>query len=95
MQQSSTQQKSKNPSIYQRDFFHLATKLGGLGIQSLEDNLEAARITKCIKCLTSKDKWISDVAWDQQQATDVRVQPPDHEQILIDVIINGILTLIK
>ncbi len=50
-------------------FFHLPTKLGGLGLMSVEDSLEAAMISKAIKCLSSKDKWVNDVAWDQLQST--------------------------
>ena len=50
-------------------FFHLPTTLGGLGLRSLQDNLEVATISRAIKVLSSKDKLVSDIAWDQLRST--------------------------
>ena len=50
-------------------FFHLPMALGGLGLRSLQDNLEVATITRAIKVLSSKDKLVSDIAWDQLRLT--------------------------
>ena len=49
--------------------FHLPCKLGGFGLQSIEDNLETSTITRALKALASKDKLVSDIAWDQLRAT--------------------------
>ena len=50
-------------------FFHLPTAKGGLGLQSAEDLLESATVTRLLKVLNSKDKLVSDVAWCQLRAT--------------------------
>ena len=53
-------------------FFHLPTTLGGLGLHSLQDNLEVASVSRTIKVLSSKDKLVSDISWDQLKATIVK-----------------------
>jgi len=50
-------------------FFHLPCHLGGFGLHSLEDNLESTLILWTLKTLTSKDRLIADIAWDQPRAT--------------------------
>ena len=47
-------------------FLHLPCHLGGLGLCSAEDKLI---ITCALKCLTSRNRTVSDLAWDQLSAT--------------------------
>ena len=46
-------------------FFHLPQRMGGLGVRSMLDSLDAATVTKTLKCLSSTDPIVSAVAWDQ------------------------------
>ena len=39
------------------------------GLASAEDNIESSMVLRVLKCLASKDKLVSDVAWDQLRAT--------------------------
>ncbi len=49
-------------------FFHLSVAKRGLSLQSAEDALESAMVSRLLKCLNSKDKLVSDVAWCQLRA---------------------------
>ncbi len=49
--------------------FHLPTSMGGLGVQSVEDNMESAMVLRALKCLNARDKLVTDTAWDQLRAT--------------------------
>ena len=46
-------------------FFHTSEQHGGLGTVSLKDNMDMARITRMLCCLTSLDKTVQDMAWSQ------------------------------
>ena len=46
-------------------FLHTAIANGGLGLTSLEDNMDSTNIIKSPLCLSSPDKLIQDVAWSQ------------------------------
>lgn len=46
-------------------FFHASKSHGGLGIASVEDNMDVARVTHALRCLTSPDKMVQDVARSQ------------------------------
>ena len=51
----------------------------------MEDSLEAAMITRVLKCLVSKDLLISNLAWDQVRATITKrtgEPPQDIQQVL-------------
>ncbi len=50
-------------------FLHLPSHSGGMGLCSAEDRLESAMVTRSLKCLVSKDRLVSDLAWDQLAAT--------------------------
>jgi len=50
-------------------FFHLLTRLGGLGLSSVESALEGAMVSRVLKTLISRDRLVSDVAWAQLPAT--------------------------
>ena len=50
-------------------FLHLPSHSGGMGLCSVEDRLESAMVTRSLKCLVSKDRLVSDLAWDQLAAT--------------------------
>jgi len=49
-------------------FFHTAKDHGGLGLTSLEDTLDMARITRFLCCLSSPDRLVQDTAWAQLSA---------------------------
>ena len=49
-------------------FFHTAKYHGGLGLHSLEDNLDTSRIVRSLRCLSSPDKIVQDIAWSQLTA---------------------------
>ena len=55
--------------IYHLLIFSPAFTSGGMDIHSIEDNLQCSSVIKFRKCLSSKDKWFSDVAWDQLWST--------------------------
>jgi hypothetical protein len=66
-------------------FFHLPCSMGGLGLRSVEDCLEAAMVTRALKYLVSKDLLVSGLAWDQLKATMTKrtgEEPQNAEEIL-------------
>jgi hypothetical protein len=59
--------------------------LGGLGLRSVEDCLEAAMVTRALICLVSKDLLVSGLAWDQLKVTMTKrtgEEPQNAEEIL-------------
>ncbi len=66
-------------------FFHLPSHMGGLGLQSVEDSLEAAIVIRVLKCLMSKDLLVLGLACDQLRATILNrtgESPEDVQQVL-------------
>ncbi len=50
-------------------FLHLSTRRHGLGLRSISQAWDRATITRPIKSLSSSDRAVSDVAWEQLRAT--------------------------
>ena len=50
-------------------FFHLPTRLDGLGLHSVSLALECALVSQAVKALSSRDRLVSDTAWAQLCAT--------------------------
>jgi len=50
-------------------FFHLPTRLGGLGLRSVSRAWDSATISRVVKMLSSSDVTVLNVAWDQLRAT--------------------------
>ena len=46
-------------------FLYTAKHHGGLGLTSIEDILDVTKVNRLIRCLSSPDKKVTDVAWDQ------------------------------
>ena len=67
-------------------FFHLPASMGGLGLHSLEDNLESSMVVRALKCLCSRDRLVSNTAWDQLRATILKRtgNPPSTFQDAVD-----------
>lgn len=57
----------KLPRSTTTPFFYTATHHGGMGLYSVEDSLDVARVTQFYKCLTSPDKFVRNCAWSQLQ----------------------------
>ena len=56
----------KLPRHTTNSFLYTANRYGGLGLYSMEDNLDVARITQFFnKCLTSPDDIVKHCAWTQ------------------------------
>ena len=55
----------KLPRRTTNSFLYTANRYGGLGLYSMEDNLDVARITQFFKCLTSPDDIVKQCAWTQ------------------------------
>ncbi len=49
--------------------FHLPTSMGGLGLQSAEDNLEVSPVMKALKMMYAKDSIVFSIAFDQLNTT--------------------------
>jgi len=47
--------------------FHMARRHGGLGLHSLEDNLNVSQITRFLRCLSSPDKNVQNITWATSQ----------------------------
>jgi len=53
-------------------FFHLPSRLSGLGLRSVETQIECSLVSRSLKTLSSKDRLVADAAWDQLFATIVK-----------------------
>ena len=49
-------------------FLYASRQHGGLGLSSLEDQLDITRVTRVVRCPSSPDRKVQDVAWDQLSA---------------------------
>ena len=71
-------------------FFHTAKANGGLGLTTLEDNMDSTNIIRSLRCLSSPDKLIQDVAW--SQVSDVvrrRCNKNDLSSVVIESFLNS------
>lgn len=57
--------KLKLPRSTTSSLLYTANRFGGIGLSSLEDDLDVARVTQLYKCLTSPDHIVKQCAWNQ------------------------------
>ena len=62
----------KLPKRTATSFLYSANKHGGVGLRSLEDDLDTARVTHFFKCLTSPDQVVTQCAWSQLSQVVIR-----------------------
>ena len=55
----------KLPKRELSSFLYTGMHHGGLGLTSMEDTLDVTNVNKLVRCLSSPDKKVQDVAWDQ------------------------------
>ena len=70
-------------------FFHTAKANGGLGLTSLEDNMDSTNIIRSLRCLLSPDKLIQDVAWSQVSDVVRRCNKDDLSSVDIESFLNS------
>ena len=58
----------KLPKRTTSSFLYTAKRHGGLGLTSMEDTLDVTKVNRMVRCLTSPDKKVKDIAWDQLSA---------------------------
>ena len=56
---------TKLPKRALSSFLYASKRHGGLGLTSMEDALDVNRVTRLVRCLSSPDHKVTNVAWDQ------------------------------